>query len=164
MSFLNMKKKFNFKQIIKREGNLNIIEYLLNVDSQLVESKTKNGRTCLHTACLYGHLEIVKLLLKHELNLLDVKDSCGITPFMDALLADQLNIIQYLIEVYNVDLKTKDKLENSCIHLMAQSGSINCLKYLFYKYYSKNINLINEFKSTLNIFNMTPLHSACKVN
>lgn len=136
---------------------------MLKVDSNLAhKSKTKNGRTTLHTACLHGHLEIVKLLLNNEPSLLDAKDSCGITPFMDALLANQLDLAQHLLDAYNIDLKLRDKLDNSCIHLMSQSGSINCLKFLFYKYYSKN-NLLNEFKSTLNIFSMTPLHSACKV-
>jgi len=126
--------------------------------------RSKNGRIPFHTACLHGHLSAVKLLLNENIHQIEAKDSCGITPFMDALQADHLNLIEYLINnCILIDIKDKDKLGNSCIHLMAQSGSINCLKFLFYKYYSDQATLLDDFKSTLNDFKMTPMHSACKV-
>ena len=125
--------------------------------------KTKNGRTPLHTACLHGHIKTVELLLQEDLHQINVKDSCGITPFMDALQADQIEICKHIFQNYQIDLYDKDQLGNGYINLTAQSGAINCLKYLFYKYYSDKTNLYSEFKTTLNSFKMTPLHSACKV-
>lgn len=168
-----------------REGHDNVVEFLLNKDPSLGYSvKTKNGRTPCHTAALHGHLGVIRLLLsKNKENsdsILNSKDSCGNTPFMEALLADHLEIVKYLLENFKaVNIQDKDNLENSCIHIMAQSGSIQSLRYLFGKYFGigmetlnledvdqickAKINLIDKFSNTLNTFLMTPLHSACKV-
>jgi ankyrin repeat protein len=85
---------------------------------------------------------------------------------MDALQTDQLDIVKYLLETYDnktINLFDRDKLNNSTIHLVCQSGSIKCLKFIFYKYFNQT-NLFSELKTNLNCFNMTPLHSACKNN
>ena len=66
-----------------------------------------------------------------------------------------------------VDILDSDSLGNTCIHLTAQAGSLNCLQYLFERFYSnvatKNEFLVERVAKTLNRFEMTPLHSACKV-
>ena len=127
--------------------------------------RTKNLRTPLHTACLHGHLDIVKFLLGKNAKLLNQRDSCGLTPFMDAVLGDHLNLVIYLIEHYKVDVNEKDCVENTCIHLAAQAGSLKSLNYLFDLFYPKNnSNCIEMFSNSLNKFKMTPLHSACKVS
>lgn len=100
-------------------------------------------------------------------HLLAAKDSCGINPLMDALQTDQLDIVKYLLETYDnktiINLFDRDKLNNSSIHLVCQSGAIKCLKFIFYKYFNQT-SLFSELKANLNCFNMTPLHSACKNN
>jgi ankyrin repeat protein len=135
--------------------------------------KTKNGRTPLHTACLHGHLDILKLFVAKldstRLRVcLDAVDSCGNTPFSECVLADHLKIVEYVMTSLRsfVDLSHRDSLQNSFIHLMAQSGSISCLKYLFGMFYCEvndKLELVDKFSQDLNRFKMTPLHSACKV-
>lgn len=158
----------NFNYILRySQGNYEIVKYILEKDHlNSLNLKTKNNRTPLHTACLYGHLDIVKLLTDNCNDLLIAKDSCGINPLMDALQTDQLDIVKYLLETYDnktINLFDRDKLNNSTIHLVCQSGSIKCLKFIFYKYFNQT-SLLSELKTNLNCFNMTPLHSACKNN
>lgn len=140
----------------------------MSIDPNLViKTKTRNGRTPFHTACLHGHLRIVQLLLKYSCGeILNTKDSCGSTPLMEAVVANHLDIIKFLIENYSciVDIYDRDNLENSCLHLSAQSGSVNAFKYLFDLFFKKQDDLVCEFSKLLNKFLMTPLHSAVKVS
>jgi ankyrin repeat protein len=146
----------------------------LSVDLRLAyDFKTKNGRNPMHTACLHGHLGIVRLFFS-KLNfdqmrtVINATDTCGNTPFSECLLADHVNIAEFILENYEtcIDLKHKDKLENGFVHLIAQSGSLNALRFLFQKYYDtlEPDCLIDRISANLNRFKMTPLHSACKNN
>ena len=63
-----------------------------------------------------------------------------------------------------VNIYEKDELKNSCIHLIAQSGSLKVLEFLYEKYFDlASQDHVVVFAQTLNIFHMTPLHSAAKV-
>ena len=143
----------------------------LNVQFNL-NSRTRNGRTPFHTASLHGHLDVLILLLNESVEraekILASRDTCGITPLMDALLADHVHIVKYICQKYAFAdrlIRDKDSLDNSCIHLVAQSGSLNCCEYLFDNYYKSMGShcFICCLKKDLNKFLMTPLHSACKV-
>jgi ankyrin repeat protein len=153
--------------------NKNTVESFLN--------QSKNGRTVYHTAALHGHLDVLNLLIvnskdikmfendDHILKILKLKDNCGITPFMDALLADHVHIIQHFFETHNnVEdvIRTRDNIKNSCIHLVAQSGSVKCCEFIFDRFYldvTVGDDFVSKFEKDLNIFKMTALHSACKV-
>lgn len=140
-----------------------------------------------HTAALHGHLNALNLLIAYSkditwlakdtnanennyiFQILNFKDNCGITPFMDALLADHVHIIKYFCENFkNIEtvIETRDNILNSCIHLVAQSGSVKCCAYLFKRFYGFDVSdeIVDKFRNDLNQYKMTPLHSACKVN
>ena len=161
---------------ILREGDFDIVKYLLKLNVHFnLNARTRNGRTPFHIASLHGHLEVLILLLNESVDqaekILSSKDSCGINPLMDALLADHVHIVEYIYKKYAFAdrlICDKDLLDNSCIHLVAQSGSLNCCEYLFDRYFNQGKSLdfhcfICYFKNDLNKFLMTSLHSACKV-
>lgn len=150
-----------------------MIEYFLEVDEKLAyETKTRNKRTPMHTACLHGHLSIIDLMSnklgKEKMNMmLKECDSCGNNAFGEAVIADHVDIVKYLIREFEIDLKHRDAVDNGLIHLAAQAGSIKCLAFLFDDYYTKqhqDLELVDKISHDLNSFRMTPLHSACKVS
>ena len=47
--------------IAVREGDVGIVNYLLNVDPYIWDTVSKNGRTPLHTAALHGRLAVTKV-------------------------------------------------------------------------------------------------------
>lgn len=155
---------------IDREGNFEIVNYFLSLDKSLViRTQSSNGRTPCHTACLHGYLEILKSMLeKNEENInliLKTRDSCGSTPLMEAVIADNVNIVKYLLRYDCIDIFERDNLDNSCLHISAQSGSLNVFNFLFDIFFKKNQNsdLIESFAAHKNKYSMTPLHSAVKV-
>ena len=164
---------------------------MLDLDPELaINIRTKNGRTPFHTACLHGHLDVLKILIDKSAQylasqsatkedtmtvntLLNSRDACGTTPFMDAVLGDQTRIVDHLLKEsradrFQISLLDRDAVGNTCIHLAAQSGSIECLKYLFDVVFDQIRtetpgDLIEVFSSTVNKLGMTALHSASKV-
>jgi ankyrin repeat protein len=55
------------------------------------------------------------------------------------------------------NLNERDSIDNTCVHLAAQGGALNCVKYLVEE-------LSFHLDNCLNRYQMTPLHSACKNN
>lgn len=154
-----------------REGNIEIIKYFLSLDKSLVvRTRSSNGRTPCHTTCLHGHLQILKLMLeKNEENInqiLTARDSCGNTPLMEAVIANHVNIVKYLLKYECIDIFDRDNLNNSCLHLSAQSGSLEVFDFVFDIFFKKdkNSDLIENFSVLKNLYSMTPLQSAVKVN
>ena len=65
-----------------------------------------------------------------------------------------------------INMHDTDNLKNCFIHLVAQSGSLKTLEFLYEKYFNTitRSDHLERFAQTLNTFNMTPLHSAAKVS
>ncbi|GFU38749.1 ankyrin repeat domain-containing protein 16 [Nephila pilipes] len=139
--------------IASREGNPDIIKYLLHFNPSVWKTKSKNGRTPLHTAALHGHLEIVRIFSENANYDLNVKDSCGTTPMMDAVSGNHNHVVEYFIEK-RASLKEEDKLGRNVLHLAAEAGNLDCIKYLV----KKCDMSINSQTS----HGLSPLHFACK--
>lgn len=98
---------WNAFHIAVREGHPDVVKYLLEIDLTLgFETKSRNGRSPVHTAALHGKIQTLEAILDrigpHKAELvLKSRDSCGFTPFMDALSADNLETVQFLLEKYS---------------------------------------------------------------
>uniref|UniRef100_A0A670JFX2 Ankyrin repeat domain 16 n=1 Tax=Podarcis muralis TaxID=64176 RepID=A0A670JFX2_PODMU len=84
--------------IASREGDPEVIRYLLGVSPTIWDTESKIKRTPLHTAVMHGRLEVAKMLLERCRYQPDSKDKCGVTPFMDAIQHGHLGIAQLLLE------------------------------------------------------------------
>lgn len=62
---LRNKDGWNSFHLACREGNTSIVSYLLNQDPTLLESRSKNGRTPLHTAGINAHEHQPPLFINH---------------------------------------------------------------------------------------------------
>ena len=84
-----------------RAGDVNTVDYLLQVCPTSWRTKCKRQRTPLHSAALAGCGDVVRLLLKtmnaqcsekEVKEAVDSEDSCGSTPFFEALRGGHLNV------------------------------------------------------------------------
>lgn len=147
---------WNCFHIAAREGDVEILNYLLDCCADIWDSCSKNGRTPLHTAALHGKVDAVKLMISRCSYIPDSPDSCGSTPLMDALQAGHVPVAETLINEHKASITAKDQLGRQAIHLASQAGCIKSLNFLITKY-AVDVNVFTK-KSR-----KTPLHLAAKV-
>ncbi|KAE8616678.1 hypothetical protein XENTR_v10008855 [Xenopus tropicalis] len=127
---LKNKDGWNCFHIATREGDVAIVQYLLDVFPDIWKTESKIKRTPLHTAAMHGRFEVMELLLERCNYDPDCKDSCGITPFMDAVQNGHLSIAQLLIEKKKVCCSALDRMGAQALHLAAITGQNESLQYL----------------------------------
>lgn len=143
--------------IAVREGDTKIVKELLAAvtDLEKTSSKSKNGRTPLHTAALHGCHVVVKQLL--DINNVDcsVKDSCGSTPLHDAVRSGSLETFKVLVEA-GADLTVINNEGYGILHMAAQTGQIPVLEHII-----KEVGPTSSMCSKLGS-KTTPLHCAVR--
>merc|ERR1719367_187457 len=101
-----------------------------------------NGITPLHLAAYHGHLPIVQLLV----GLLENKNPKAgiywqeITPLHDAALGGHLDVLQFLLQFNEQDTNPAESDGKTCLHLAAQNGHLNIIKYYKEELNYENIN------------------------
>ncbi|KAL9960101.1 hypothetical protein ACROYT_G033507 [Oculina patagonica] len=146
---------WNCFHIAAREGQTEILNYLLNCCSDIWDSRSKNGRTPLHTAALHGRVDAVKLMITRCGYPPDSPDSCGSTPLMDALRAGHVLVAETLISEHKASITAEDQLGRQAIHLAAQAGCNKSVDYIITQH-GADVNVCTG-KSK-----MAPLHLAAK--
>ncbi|XP_077977693.1 ankyrin repeat domain-containing protein 16-like [Glandiceps talaboti] len=152
---LKNKDGWNNFHIAAREGNQEILNYLLDDNHNIWNTVSKNKRTPLHTAALHGKSEAVHLLLERCNYTVDDMDSCGTTPLMDAIRADHTQVAELLITKHKADYQKCDVLGRQPIHLASQSGAVESIDLLI-KYYGVSVDAMTTKTG------LTPLHLAAK--
>jgi len=105
----------------KTPDNLEIIRYLLSIDSNIAA----NNYTILFSACKYGWLDIVKAIVESSI-INSYRILCYI---LSSTEHGHLDIVQYLIEHYlndNYDIR----IWNKAMQTAVQFGHLNIVKYL----------------------------------
>ncbi|XP_029471369.1 ankyrin repeat domain-containing protein 16 isoform X2 [Rhinatrema bivittatum] len=116
--------------IASREGDVQIIEYLLSVVPRIWDTESKIKRTPLHTAAMHGCLQAVAVLLERCHYEPDSRDSCGVTPFMDAIQNGHINIAHLLLEKHQVCYTAMDKLGAQPLHRAAVTAQDEAIRFL----------------------------------
>ncbi|XP_055883303.1 ankyrin repeat domain-containing protein 16-like isoform X2 [Biomphalaria glabrata] len=149
---LKNKDGWNSFHIACREGHLTIVQCLMKFQPDIWNTKSKNHRSPLHTAALYGRTETVLYLVTECSYCTDEKDCCGVTPLMDALRAGHVDTAHVLINLHKASIIEEDKMGRQSLHLTAQSSMLTALEYLLGKGLSVNSRSARLLE--------TPLHLA----
>ncbi|XP_037701735.1 ankyrin repeat domain-containing protein 16 isoform X6 [Choloepus didactylus] len=153
---LQNKDGWNSFHIASREGDPEILQYLLSVSPAAWKTESKIRRTPLHTAgntsapnlitpsAMHGCLEAVKVLLNRCEYEPDCRDKCGVTPFMDAIQCGHVNIARLLLATQKeghtstvqtllslgADINSKDERNRSALHLACAGQHSACVEFL----------------------------------
>jgi len=139
-------------QIGSRSGDLEVLQFILNIHQDAWTNVSKNGRTSLHTASLAGQTDVVQFLLKIGADPNSV-DSCGNTPFMDSIRSANMETFQLYVSEPRLKPDECDKLGRNAVHVAAECGQVEAVIKL------KQIGLDMESKTESG---QTPLHYAAK--
>lgn len=109
-------------------GHFNIVKYLVDDYSALVDAKDREGETALLKAAYNGHFHIVKYLVSKNANV-HLKDKDGWTALHNACARGYLSITRLLIE-HGARVDVKSKMGHTPLINAASKGYISIVEYL----------------------------------
>ncbi len=121
--------------IAASKGNLvkvkNLIHYIMNIDSSLIEAKNSFGSSPLHDATWSGQLAIIDYLLKQGADL-KTKDIYDQTLMHAAAWNGHLKLVKYFFEK-GLSLEEKDQKGKTPLLSAAQNNHFKVVKFLISK-------------------------------
>ncbi|XP_051977018.1 ankyrin repeat domain-containing protein 16-like isoform X1 [Xyrauchen texanus] len=152
---LQNKDGWNAFHIACREGDPAIIQHLLLAKPEVWKTKSKTGRTPLHTAAMHGCEDAVNILLESCSYEPDCKDSCGVTPFMDAIRNGHIGVAKLLLENHQASPCAVDILGAQPLHQASVTAQEKALSFLV-----GNLGIDVNARATK--LELTALHYAAK--
>uniref|UniRef100_A0A6N2MTF6 PGG domain-containing protein n=1 Tax=Salix viminalis TaxID=40686 RepID=A0A6N2MTF6_SALVM len=116
--------------IAAKQGDLEIVEALMEVDPELSLTFDSSNTTALHSAASQGHVEVVKFLLERCSSLALIAKSNGKTPLHSAARNGQLEILKALISKEPGLMIKIDKKGQTALHMAAKGQSVELVEEL----------------------------------
>lgn len=138
-----------------KEGNLDVVKYLIEVKEVDLNAKDNNGNTPLHLATGEGRLDVVKYLIDEKKADFNVKNDDGWTPLHCAAEKGKLDVVKCLIDEKKADFNVKDNYGQTPLHAAAYWGNLDVVKYLIDE---KKVDFVDF--NVENNYGWTPLHRA----
>lgn len=106
------------------QGHIDVVNLLLDTDSDLAKIARNNGKTVLHSAARMGHLEVVKSLLGKDPSIGFRTDKKGQTALHMAVKGQNVEIVQELIKPDPSVLHMEDNKGNTPLHIATWKGRV----------------------------------------
>lgn len=126
-------------------GDINVVTYILSKGVNH-NAKDEHGNTAFHIAAWYGRIKLVKYFADVLLFNISEPGSFLRAPLMFAVRSGCLPTVKYLL-TKGADPKTKDVYDNTVVHLAAQDGKLNILRY-FIEQLHANASGVNSMGRT----------------
>lgn len=112
------------------QGHIDVVNLLLDTDSDLAKIARNNGKTVLHTAARMGHLEVVKSLQRKDPTIGFRTDKKGQSALHMAVKGQNVEIVQELIKPDPSVLLLEDNKGNTPLHIATWKGRIQMVQCL----------------------------------
>ncbi|CAN6563869.1 unnamed protein product [Malus baccata var. baccata] len=127
------------------QGHIDIVNLLLETDSNLAKIARNNGKTVLHSAARMGHLEVVKSLLRKDPSAAFRTDLKGQTALHMAVKGHNEEIVLELLKPDPSVLTVEDNKGNNALHTATRKGHIQNVRLLLsINKEGSNINASNK--------------------
>ena len=113
------------------EGQVEIVEFLVDKDDVAADSRDRYGRTPLSHAALHGHIDIVKLLSIRDDVIADSRDENSRTPLSYAASYGRTDIVKLLLARDDVVADSRNYKGCTPLFFAADHGHIDIVKLLF---------------------------------
>lgn len=109
-------------------GNLQVVERILNITKNPDHIEPESGFTPLLVAVTRGHKNLVQILLKYGANP-NIRTHSGITALHNAVYENQLEIVHLLVDA-KADPKIEDKIGNCAMDVAMEIGNQQIIEIL----------------------------------
>ncbi|KAF8771011.1 Serine/threonine-protein phosphatase 6 like protein [Argiope bruennichi] len=113
------------------EGAIEVVKILLKKKAK-INARSVDGYTPLHLAVYSGHITVVKLLIESGANV-NIADYKNRTAIELAVAHGKLEIVKMLSELKRINIHDKANDGLSLLHIAAQFGRLDIMKYLIEK-------------------------------
>lgn len=114
------------------QGHIDVVNFLLEIDSNLAKIARNNGKTVLHSAARMGHLEVVKALVSKDPSTGFRTDKKGQTALHMAVKGQNEDIVLELIRPDPSVLKLEDNKGHTALHIAIKKGRTQVLTCFFF--------------------------------
>jgi len=119
-------------------GTINLVIRLLRDNSELLNSHSSDGFTCLGLASYFGRIEIAKLLLGYGANAnISSVNSFTVAPIHSSVSANNYEITKLLLD-HGADPNANQQNNFTALHSAAHSGNVEIVNLLLKKGADKN--------------------------
>ena len=115
-----------------RNGSFKLVRYFADMEND-INSKTYDGKNCLHIAALYGHLNLCKALINKYNFDVYYGDNEGSTPLHFSVRNGKYKLVRFFMEMGS-DVYGRTNDGKNCLHIAALSGHLNLCKSFIDKY------------------------------
>ncbi len=113
-----------------REGNVQKVQSLLNVDKRLISRRDDDDRLCLHWAASYNRKEVVELLSDTKGFDIDVQDGAGWTALMMAASLKDGDSLVGLLLARGADVNEKTNSGTTALHFAVSKSNLDIARKL----------------------------------
>jgi ankyrin repeat protein len=110
--------------------NLEMVQYLLDLDNTCLDVQSANGNTPLHMACSWGYDDIVEFLVKRGANV-NLRNANGETPLYKALAGDAVDeVVHFLLEEGGATIDIGNSFNERLVYLVTVRPNKAVLRFL----------------------------------
>ena len=113
-----------------RDGELALVQFLVNDCGADVHEVDECGNTALMIACLSGKLEVVKYLVEECKADVNAQDLNGMTVLVEACLRGGADIVKCLVNDCGADVNAQDRGGQTALMIACLRGNLEEVKYL----------------------------------
>ncbi|KAG8661593.1 hypothetical protein MANES_01G019600v8 [Manihot esculenta] len=129
------------------QGHIDVVNLLLETDSNLVKIARNNGKSALHTAARMGHLEVVRSILSKDPSTGLRTDKKGQTALHMAVKGQNKEIVLELLKADISVMSLEDNKGNTALHIATKKGRIQNVRCLL-SVEGINVNATNKAGET----------------
>ncbi|KIE06072.1 hypothetical protein NF27_BP00040, partial [Candidatus Jidaibacter acanthamoeba] len=112
-------------------GHLELLEYLLELKPEFIDSIDKDGCNAFLLAASKGRLEVMEYLLQLQPEFINSISSIrGNNAFLIAAIYGHLDVIKYLLQLKPEFINSSNKNESNAFLLAAWNGNLDVMRYL----------------------------------
>ncbi|XP_067661560.1 ankyrin repeat domain-containing protein 50-like [Haliotis asinina] len=119
----------NILHIACESGHIDVVQYLLSLDSLDINSRGWKKRTPVMLAAKGGHKEVIELLINHRADL-SVSGKGGDNILHIACESGHIDVVQYLLSLNSLDINSRGWKKRTPVMLAAKRGNRDVVKLL----------------------------------